>query len=41
MVLYFQFSVLNNGIEFIGGDEEFSVECINLIVNFDKFIINY
>ena len=30
-----------NGIEFIGGDEEFSIECINLIVNFDKFIINY
>jgi hypothetical protein len=25
-----------NGIEFIGGDEEFSVECINLIVDFDK-----
>jgi hypothetical protein len=26
-----------NGIEFIGGDEEFSVECINLIVNFDTY----
>jgi hypothetical protein len=25
-----------NGIEFIGGDEDFSVECINLIVDFDK-----
>lgn len=27
-----------NGIEFTGGDEDNSVECINLIVNFDKFI---
>ena len=29
-----------NGIEFIGGDEEFSVECINLIIDFDNYI-NY
>ena len=26
-----------NGIEFIGGDEEFSVECINLIIDFDYY----
>lgn len=26
-----------NGIEFIGGDEDFSVECINLIVDFDTY----